>query len=238
MQALILLLAGAGVLRITLFGDVYLRYVKEGLRPFLIASGVLLVLTALAGLRKRTPAGCPSAPIAHDGHPRAGAVHDHGSAPRVAWLLVPPALAMLAFAPPALGSYTANRESAKRVEAGGPHFAPLPKGAVVPLTLTEFLERSGADPASMRGRTVQLVGFVTPEKSGAGWRLTRLVVTCCAADSQALQVPVRGAAAPPADAWVTVTGMPGPRGSLAVERLRRIAQPPNPYMDALPPPST
>ncbi|NGN67971.1 TIGR03943 family protein [Streptomyces sp. A7024] len=232
-QALVLLLVGVGVLRITLVGDLYLRYVKEGLRPFLIASGVLLVLTALAGLRDRAPAHAHASDDDHDHG------HDHGSAPRVAWLLVPPALAMLAFAPPALGSYTAQRESAKRVTTQDtkPRFAPLPKGnGPVPMTLTEFLERSGGDPASLRGRTVTMTGFSTPDRRG--WELTRLVVNCCAADSQSLKVRVRGATAPPADQWVTVAGKTGPGGSLRVTDVRRIAQPPNPYMDAPPPPGS
>lgn len=229
MQALVLLLVGVGVLRITLFGDLYLRYVKEGLRPFLISAGVLLVLTALAGLRDRAPAHAE-----HDDHHG----HDHSSAPRVAWLLVPPALAMLAFAPPALGSYTAQRESAKRTSAESPgtkpRFAPLPKShGPVPMTLTEYLERSGGDPAGLRGRTVTMTGFATPDRRG--WELTRLVVSCCAADSQSLKVRVRGAPAPPADQWVTVVGTAGKSGALKVTDLKRISQPPNPYMDAVPP---
>ena len=40
-----LLLVGGAILRASLT-DLYLRYVKAGLRPFLIAAGVLLVLAA------------------------------------------------------------------------------------------------------------------------------------------------------------------------------------------------
>ncbi len=46
-QAVVLLLFGGAILRASLT-DLYLRYVKEGLRPFLIAAGVLLVAAALA----------------------------------------------------------------------------------------------------------------------------------------------------------------------------------------------
>ncbi|MFF1304502.1 hypothetical protein [Streptomyces sp. NPDC058307] len=44
--------------------------------------------------------------------------------------------------------------------------------------------------------------------------LTRLLVTCCAADATTSRVEVRGAAggAPPVDTWVTVTGTWHPRG--------------------------
>jgi hypothetical protein len=57
----------------------------------------------------------------------------------------------------------------------------------------------------MKGRTVQLTGFVTPGSAGT-WYLSRLVVTCCAADAQVLKIEMHGTTAPPADAWVTVTG--------------------------------
>ncbi|PAK22262.1 hypothetical protein CJD44_36525, partial [Streptomyces sp. alain-838] len=44
--AVLLALTGAAVLRISLFGDLYLRYVQPGLRPYLIVSGAVLVLLA------------------------------------------------------------------------------------------------------------------------------------------------------------------------------------------------
>lgn len=45
----LLVLTGAALLRATVGSDMYLRYVKEGLWPYLVASGVLLVLLGLAG---------------------------------------------------------------------------------------------------------------------------------------------------------------------------------------------
>ncbi|MBK3638280.1 hypothetical protein JHN52_36530, partial [Streptomyces sp. MBT97] len=45
--AALLLLTGGAVLRITLLGDLYLRYVQAGLRPYLIVSGAALVLLGL-----------------------------------------------------------------------------------------------------------------------------------------------------------------------------------------------
>ncbi|MDT0533311.1 TIGR03943 family protein [Micromonospora sp. DSM 115977] len=62
-QAVVLLLLGGAVVRASLT-DLHLRYVKEGLRPFLIAAGLLLVAAAvmtlfyeLRPLLRRTPAG-------------------------------------------------------------------------------------------------------------------------------------------------------------------------------------
>jgi uncharacterized repeat protein (TIGR03943 family) len=89
----------------------------------------------------------------------------------------------------------------------------------------------------MKGRTVRLTGFVTPGSGGA-WYLSRLVVTCCAADAQVLKIEMRGVEAPPADAWVTVTGEWRPTGktgtdraraSLTVAGVKRIAEPKDPY---------
>src|SRR5688572_7972459 len=99
-QAVVLLLVGGAILRASVT-DLYLRYVKEGLRPFLIAAGVLLVAAAVATLwyelRPRRA-----------GHDHSDDGHGHAE-PRVAWLLVLPVFALLLVAPPALGSYAANR---------------------------------------------------------------------------------------------------------------------------------
>ncbi|GAB2953866.1 hypothetical protein GCM10027280_47900 [Micromonospora polyrhachis] len=48
-QAVVLLLLGGAVVKASLT-DMYLRYVKEGLRPFLIAAGILLVVAAVMTL--------------------------------------------------------------------------------------------------------------------------------------------------------------------------------------------
>ncbi|GAB3860315.1 hypothetical protein GCM10029963_63030 [Micromonospora andamanensis] len=48
-QAVILLLLGGAVIRASVT-DLYLRYVKEGLRPFLIAAGLLLIAAAIMTL--------------------------------------------------------------------------------------------------------------------------------------------------------------------------------------------
>ncbi|WP_405880666.1 hypothetical protein OG762_20015 [Streptomyces sp. NBC_01136] len=46
---LLLVLSGVAVLRISLFSDLYLRYMQAGLRPYLIVSGVLLLAVGIAG---------------------------------------------------------------------------------------------------------------------------------------------------------------------------------------------
>ncbi|MFI6207385.1 TIGR03943 family putative permease subunit [Streptomyces sp. NPDC051041] len=247
--AVLLALTGAAVLRISLFGDLYLRYVQPGLRPYLIVSGAVLVLlalcTAVAGRRAAD----------HEGHAEHGEHGEHGErdhgehgdhghahgpgGPRVAWLLALPALALLLFPPPALGSYSAEREAAQRAAQGVGAFPALPSGDPVDLTLAEFGSRAIYDSErSLKGRTVRLTGFVTHGDDGT-WYVTRLLVSCCAADATTGKVEIRSAEAPPADTWVTVTGTWHPEGALGTDaawppvldatRVRHVEQPANPY---------
>ncbi|MEW2039035.1 TIGR03943 family protein, partial [Streptomyces sp. NPDC005534] len=67
-QAAVLFLVGAAVLHAGAT-DLYLRYVKAGLRPLLLAAGVVLIATALATVwyevrERRTASGS----TAGDGH--------------------------------------------------------------------------------------------------------------------------------------------------------------------------
>ncbi|MGM9444106.1 TIGR03943 family putative permease subunit [Streptomyces murinus] len=266
LQSLLLKLTGLGLLRITLFNDTYLRYVKPGLRPVLIASGVVLLLLGIAAAFSRTGNG-GHAHDAHDGHADGGHDghtdsgheahahdgqeghdgHDHSGTPKIAWLLVLPALSLLLFAPPALGAYTAARSGAKPVAVQKKGFEPLPATSPLPLTLTDFTKRVQQDRSrAIQGRTVRLTGFVTPDATGDGWYLTRIIFTCCAADSQTVKIHVygSGSAEPPAaDTWLAVTGTWHPAGTLGTTsapaaldaRLTTpIAQPINAFTDDLP----
>ncbi|OEV13133.1 TIGR03943 family putative permease subunit [Streptomyces nanshensis] len=271
-QVLLLLLLGAGLLHISLVTDFYLRYVKAGLQPLLIASGAVLLALGLVaayqdgfpfgGREKERPgAASPQSAEDSDGHASGdshghahGHSHGHSHPPRVSYLLFLPALALLLHLPPALGSFTAARESetpaasdkppqrAKKKD-DAPLFSPLPASRPAPLTLTEFLMRADRDRGrTLKDRTVRMTGFVTPGRPGAPWELTRIVISCCAADSQSLKVRMAGMPAPPADSWVTVTGTWQPpagdgqtsRPTLRPTQLEPVSDPPNPYMDSAP----
>ncbi|WP_309095237.1 TIGR03943 family putative permease subunit [Streptomyces sp.] len=249
--AALLALVGAAVLRVSLFSELYLRYVQPGLRPYLVVSGVgLVLLGVVAAVSARTAGQAPSGerqdadPEADDRH---GQAHDHdldhdldhAHGPRVAWFLALPALALLLFPPPALGSYSAEREAAQRAAQGVGTFPELPDGDPLDLTLGEFGSRAVYDSGrSLRGRTVRLTGFVTRDADGT-WYVTRLLVSCCAADASAAKAEVRGADAPPVDTWVTVTGTWHPEGALGSDAawppvldatsVRQVPQPGNPY---------
>ncbi|MFS4104791.1 TIGR03943 family putative permease subunit [Streptomyces sp. PD-S100-1] len=269
LQVTLLVLSGLGLLHASLFTDLFLRYVKEGMRPLLIASGVLLLLLGVAEAWA-TPAkthgvGHPERGHGHEGdvrelghggdaqdpgdeggaHDHGGHGHDHSTVPRVAWLLFLPALSLLFYAPPALGAYTASREAPKAVASGQRHFDPLPATSPLPMTLTDFTRRVQQDPSgAVRGRSVLLTGFVTPDKGGRDtWYLTRIILSCCAADAQSVKVRIHGTPALPANTWVSVTGAWHPGGTLGTasapadldaRAVRRIERPVNGYTDDLP----
>ncbi|MFI1165451.1 TIGR03943 family putative permease subunit [Streptomyces sp. NPDC020801] len=242
-QVSLLVLSGLGLLHASLFTDLFLRYVKEGMRPLLIASGALLLLLGVAEAWSAKPdAGHGDAGHDQDagGH---GHGHDHSTVPRVAWLLFLPALSLLLYAPPALGAYTAAREAPKAV-ARQSRFEPLPATSQLPMTLTDFTRRVQQDrEQAIRGRTVQLTGFVTPEKGRDTWYLTRIILSCCAADAQSVKVRIYGTEALPANTWVSVTGTWHPGGTLGTgsapaaldaREVGQIPRPVNGYTDDLP----
>lgn len=192
LHAVVLLLVGATVARLAMTGG-YLRYVKPGLRPYLFAAAATLLAVGVLSLISRVRSH-------HD--------HTHGRFD-AAWLLVPPMLALLVLAPPALGSYSAARTgSALGTAVTSGTGDPIPPGDPVRLSLLDYAARAVRDSASLRGRHVLLSGFLLPVPGG-GWDLTRLVITCCAADAQPIKVGLTGAVPPGAatDAWYQVTGV-------------------------------
>lgn len=198
-QGVLLFVLGGAVLRASLT-DMYLRYVKAGLRPILILAGVVLIVAALATLWyewRRSRAN------------RAAASEDHGHnhrEPRIAWLLLLPVFAIIMVAPPALGSYAANRTGTALPRPPG--FPELPAGDPLPMTVYDYASRAVYDHGrSLGGRHLTMTGFVTLGRGGATY-LTRMVLNCCAADAQPVKVGLVGQVPPGlhADAWIEVVG--------------------------------
>jgi len=135
------------------------------------------------------------------------AEHQHETS-RVGWLLLVPALALLLFSPPALGSFQAVRNGTALAAGSGSDFATLPAGDPVPVTLMDYAARAVFDRGlSLTGRRVQLTGFVIAGPGGQPY-LARLVVGCCAADARPIKIGLTGdlpgILAP--DQWVEVVG--------------------------------
>lgn len=64
------------------------------------------------------------------------------------------------------------------------------------MTLRDFTGRVQQDRGqAIKGRTVQMTGFVTPGEQGGPWHLTRLLINCCAADVQSVKVRIHQAEA-------------------------------------------
>lgn len=234
-QAVVLLLVGGAILRAS-FTDLYLRYVKEGLRPFLIAAGVLLVASAVATLwyelrPKRAAVGVQEH---DDGHG-----HSHRE-PAVAWLLVLPVFALLLVAPPALGSYAANRAGTALQETSD--FPPLPAGDPVKVGLVDYATRAVYDEGkSLDGRRVVLTGFVLIGDDKAPY-LARMTLSCCAADARPVKIGLDGSVPSglAADTWIEVVGRYTTKSTkdevnggvipyIDIEEHRRIDAPTNQY---------
>jgi uncharacterized repeat protein (TIGR03943 family) len=217
-QAVVMLLLGGAVLKVS-FTDMYLRYVKEGLRPFLIAAGLLLVVAAVMTLWYDLR-GRPEA-AAHDGHAHGDHAagdhthddhtHDDGHGhhePRVGWLLILPVLGLLLVAPPALGSYAAGQAGSVLASQEVSDYPPLPPGDPAKITVLDYASRAVFDKgASLSGRSVQLTGFVAIGPDGQPM-LARIILSCCAADGRPIKVGLSGntPTSVPADTWVEIVG--------------------------------
>lgn len=126
--------------------------------------------------------------------------------PLVGWLLALPLLVLYSVAPTGL-----NAAAADRVEAYTPtevtnRYEPLPADiGPVSMRIFEFLDRALWDPdRTLEGRTVRLEGLVVNDPAlPDGFKLTRFMVSCCAADGIPLQVSLHGAGPElPNDTWV------------------------------------
>ncbi|MDQ1645030.1 MAG: hypothetical protein QOJ50_1214 [Cryptosporangiaceae bacterium] len=201
-QGVLLLVAGGTVLR-TSSTDLYLRYVKTGLRPLLILTGIVLIAAALATFWYELRAARAARRISPD--QADGDDHAHRE-PRIAWLLVVPVLALIVVLPPALGSYTADHTGTALTQSLG--FSPLAVGDPVQISLVDYAGRAVYDHGrSLAGRRVRITGFVTVAGRGEPI-LTRMILNCCAADAQPIKVGLTGKLPPGLrpDAWLDVVG--------------------------------
>ncbi|WP_438943963.1 TIGR03943 family putative permease subunit [Nocardia blacklockiae] len=218
-QNFVLLLIGGAVTKIAL-DDTYLRYVKPGLQPYLIASGVALTLLALVAIGRDIRTGW------------AAADSDHQHTGRPQWLLLAPIAALLIVVPPALGAGSVQSGSTAQASVGTPAstddgkfpFGPLPAGDAPTLRMYDLIDRASYDSSGeLDRREITVLGFIVrTENDGAprtdgtsgGVDLGRLVITCCVADAQLLRVHLAGVIDPPPDdTWVSVRGKVEPNSA-------------------------
>lgn len=241
-QAVVMLLLGGSLLKATLT-DVFLRYVKAGLRPFLIVAGVLLVAAAVMTIwYELRPARAASPGHDHD-HDQDDDGHGHAHhEPRVGWLLLLPVIGLLLVTPPALGAYSAGQAGSVALQSGDSNYPPLPPGDPAQVGLLDYASRAVFDGGkSLTGRTLEMSGFVTKGADGH-LLLARIVLTCCAADGRPIKIGLNGPvpvdAAP--DSWVQVIGTYSPQvgkdpvsksdvAYLTVKSWQQIEEPKQPY---------
>ncbi|MEW1773204.1 TIGR03943 family protein [Streptomyces sp. NPDC086777] len=243
-QAAVMFLVGAALLHAGMT-DLYLRYVKAGLRPLLLAAGAVLIVSALAtawyewrrARSGREEAVQESAPEAVPENAPEGHVHRE---PRISWLLVLPLLALILIAPPALGSYSALRTGTALQHPYG--YNKLPKSDPIPLNLVDYAGRAVYDHGrSLAGHQVRIAGFVAVDSAGTPY-LVRMALNCCAADAQPVKVALTGKVPPvlQPDGWLQVTGTytarethdpvnNGPIPYLRVTEAKPIPTPADPY---------
>jgi uncharacterized repeat protein (TIGR03943 family) len=170
--------------------------------------------------------------------------HTHAGGPRIAWLLVVPFVLMGVAAPPPLGAFSAQQDSGlvTTVDSAYDGIPPLPaSSAPVALTLSEYSARAVYDQnKTLQGRTVRLTGFVSGRKGGQGWVLTRIALSCCAADAYAVKVDVKGGQRLPDNTWLDVIGswVPTPGSAdtdnpglpiVRIQTMTQVPMPRNPY---------
>ena len=93
---------------------------------------------------------------------------------------------------------------------------------------------TATDPASFDGDAVTLTGFVSPGDAGAGFLLSRFVITHCVIDAQLAAVPIAwGGTAAPEGEWATVTGTvrsdSDGRLHIAADSVETVPEPEDPY---------
>lgn len=193
-RAVIMFTIGAVMARLLYTGG-FGWFVQQRMRlPLLGATVVLLVFgvyEAIAGTREENEN--PS-------------TIRRSAGPAVGWLLLLPLMVLISVAPTGLGAAAADRVDAfVPTEAVVDRYVDLDTSAGPPqLQVRDFLDRAIWDEErSLEDVTVQLEGLVVndPELDDA-FKLTRFMVSCCAADGIPIQVTVHHSGELPDDTWV------------------------------------
>jgi uncharacterized repeat protein (TIGR03943 family) len=255
---ILLFVLGAVAVRLVAFGD-HVDYVRPGHGPLLAIAGGLLTAAGLwgvvGGLRAAPEEPVSTARLArarvHTRGPLAAdratlerlrdeeqaEGHDHARVPGVGWLLVLPVFLVLLVPPPALGAFAAGRAGAQVPRPAAVDSEDLAGPDPVPVELHDYAERAAWDDGrTLAGHAVVLTGFVTPREAG-GWYLSRMVISCCAADARSYLVEIAGTPAdrvPARNSWQQVTGTYTPGDGTHTARItafevRPVAAPQDPY---------
>ncbi len=218
--------AGALALRVGTT-DLVFRYLRPGMRPWLVLAGAVLVaLGTTSGVVTWRHRHRPSEGDGAVGHEQVGHGHDERIEPHahgaswLCWLLLAPVLLGAIVDPRALGAASVQANAGRRVPFSEgfdlqQYVATHSSGGQAPqLTLAQFIgaSRQESSRALLRTQPVTLLGFATVDPKDPNRRLLgRLQLGCCAADAVGLVVEVdtRGMATswPAANQWMEITGV-------------------------------
>lgn len=199
-QAVVLTALGAVALRVGATEE-HAQYVNSWMQWPLVVSGALMVLLAFTRVFERPGAGDDE----HGDDQHGDGRHGDRATPAV-WALLLPVTVAFVVQPPALGAYVADR----RVnEVGASSYeeaavAPFPEGRTNDVLVSEFVTLAATYGEVLEGNEFRLVGFVT--RDDEEWFVTRLSISCCAADAAAFRVQVQGVESPAEEQWVEVVG--------------------------------
>lgn len=145
----------------------------------------------------------------------------------------------------ASGGYAFNDGSGSVTDSSGSrriqHFPALPDGTNPTIGIKDFVLRALYDADnSLTGHPVTVVGFIAPPGDGytSGYTIARMVISCCAADANPMQLHVDGPAPYPVNTWVSAVVSPvdntatldnGYVPTVTVTSLSQIDQPSDPY---------
>ena len=107
------------------------------------------------------------------------------------------------------GGYKFNDGSGSAEDSTGSrrtmHFPPLGAGANPPVLMKDFILRALYDADnSVKDTPVTVTGFIAPAGEGytSGYTIARIVISCCAADANPMQLHVDGDPPFPVNTWV------------------------------------
>jgi uncharacterized repeat protein (TIGR03943 family) len=197
--AAIVALVGVMALWSSITGSV-LDFLRPSMRVWVAVAGAALV--AVAGRELWLSRRCPPGSA-------------HGSS-RVGWLIAIPICVAVTAGAGSLGVYAVDRNATFANLPNGPTSFNLEQyarsasfgGQPVALTLVDLTYAAGSPEHRqvLEGRSLKVVGFIDDGDDGAV-RLTRFVISCCAADAQVVQIELRADdPLPDEGTWISVVG--------------------------------
>ena len=209
--AILTMVCGALAVEVALT-EQFLKFVRPGMRPYIVASGLALIVIAVPVLIATRWGGGARG---EGGDSSGSARHAHAGS-RVGWLLLAPLLVAVIIAPGTFGSWAAARQrgvtfAIHRDFDFGAYLRTQQVAGVKPsLKLIDFLEvASQRNQRELLAKVdIEIKGFVSHEVDDppGTFRINRFAIGCCAGDASLMQVEVRGARTEPSvDAWISAT---------------------------------